>query len=87
MRVFLAWIFFFPSCPVSGDCLALCVRFYTIFLKTRSERINLPPPLLLSHPTPRLGKGEVGVGAGWGGFAVPTHPPGGGAHVSWTANG
>lgn len=56
-----------------------------IFLKTKIQRINLPPRVV--PPTPRLGKGKVGVGAGWGGFTVPTHPPGGGAHVSWTANG
>lgn len=82
MWVFLVWLF--PSCPVSGDCLTLCIRFYMIFLKTRIQRINLP--LHFVPPTPS-GEGEVGVGAGWGGFAVPTHPPGGCAHVSWMANG
>lgn len=59
--------------PVSGDYLDLCLRFYMIFLKTRSQRINLPPRFVHSHP-PLLGKGEVGVGAGWGDSLSPPIP-------------
>ena len=69
--VFLVWLF--SSCPVSGDYLDLCVRFYMIFLKTRNQRINLTPRFVHSHP-PLLGKGEVGVGAGWGDSLSPPIP-------------
>lgn len=72
--------------PVSGDYLDLCLRFYMIFLKNQKSANKSAPAVRSLSPA------STGEGGSWswcrvGGFSVPTHPPGGGAHVSRTANG
>lgn len=56
-----------------------------IFFFKNQKPVNKSAPA--SHPTPQIGDGGSWTWCEVGGFAVPTHPPGGGAHVSWTANG